>query len=321
MFLLLASVSAYIMAQGYDLAIIGIILFSFICYLETVTQLSFRAPKRRKPILEGIEWKSISQQTQIGMVNSYIHEATSSDVPTLVIIHGWTSASSRMVGRARQFIERGWGVVAVDLPSHGGSDSVSKWTAEQATTTVIESLNHISTSYPFLFSRGICYYGHSMGGFIGLRLSSRRNELKPMPKILGWILESPMTGYTEIFQETCNILKIPKTIQPIVLWRMMGQFNSINHERPNFSELNETDAPIWGLTQEPTLLVQAANDERLGDTHYLRLQKCHDDAGTKGLLTSRIMESLRHSGCAVHADRDVVVNQWLDDCGFQSSSD
>jgi hypothetical protein len=159
-----------------------------------------------------------------------------------------------------------------------------------------------------------------MGGFIGLRLSSRRNELEPMPKILGWILESPMTGYTEIFQETCNILKIPKIIQPVVLWRMMGQFNSINHERPNFSELNETDAPIWGSTQEPTLLVQAANDERLGDTHYLRLQKCHDDAGTKELLTSRIMESLRHSGCAVHADRDVVVNQWLDDCGFQSSS-
>jgi pimeloyl-ACP methyl ester carboxylesterase len=309
------------MTQGYNFPIIGIILFSFWFYLESVTQLSFRAPKRRKPILEGPGWQKILQHTQIGNVNAYIHESTSSNTPTLVIIHGWTSGSSRMLGRAQQFIERGWAVIAVDLPSHGGSDSVSKWTAEQATTTVIESLNLISASHPSLFSQGICYYGHSMGGFIGLRLSNRREELQSQPVFLGWILESPMTGYTEIFKETCNILKIPQFIQPLVLWRMMSQFNSLNDTRPNLSELIQTDAPVWGMTLEPTLLVQAANDERLGNTHYLRLQKCYDEAGTKELLTSRVMDSLRHSGCAVHAERDVVVNQWLDDCGFQSSSD
>ena len=316
----LATVFTYLTFKESIHALWGVAVFAFLTYIETVTQLSFRAPRRRKPVLEEDGWGLVAHPTQAGRVNSYIYEPSSDDAPTLIIIHGWTSAASRMVGRAKTFIERDWGVIAVDLPNHGGSDSVDKWTAERAASTVIESLNHISKSHPRLFSNGICYYGHSMGGFIGLRISHRRTELVSNPEFLGWVLESPMTGYTEIFEETVKILHIPKTIQPLVLWRMMSQFNSLNHERPDLSELAETDAPNWGLTTEPTLLVQAANDERLGDAHYLRLQKCHDAAGTSHILTTNVMEDLRHSGCAIHDRRDTVVGEWLDQKEIHSSS-
>lgn len=321
LFLILTTVFTYLTFKESLYALTGVFIFSFLTYIETVTQLSFRAPQRRKPVLEEDGWETLAHPTLAGSVNSYIHEASSKKAPTLILIHGWTSASSRMVGRSKVFIDRDWAVIAVDLPNHGGSDSVDKWTAERATSTVIESLNHISRSHPHLFSSGVCYYGHSMGGFIGLRISHRRGELESNPQILGWVLESPMTGYTEIFQETSKILHIPKFIQPLVLWRMMSQFNSLNHERPNLSELVETDSPNWGLTNEPTLLVQAADDERLGEIHYLRLQRSHDEAGTRHLLTTEVMDELRHSGCAVHNGRDAVVIQWLDQQSFHSSSD
>ena len=155
------------------------------------------------------------------------------------------------------------------------------------------------------------FYGHSMGGFIGLRLSERRRELTWNPTFGGWILESPMTGYTEIFMETNRILKIPKVLQGIVLWRMISQFNDLNETRPKLIHLDQTNTPAWGLMDEPTLLVQAHNDERLGDSHFLRLQRAFDESGNKNLLTSVIMEGLRHSGCAIHQERDDVVNEWL----------
>ena len=318
--LLITAGLTYLTFNGSVYALIGVFIFAFLTYIETVTQLSFRAPQRRKPMLEEEGWESLVHQTLAGNINSYIHEATSRDLPTLIIIHGWTSAASRMIGRSKIFIERGCSVIAVDLPNHGGSDPIDKWTAERAASTVIESLNQISKSHPHLFENGVCYYGHSMGGFIGLRISHRRDELVSNPEFLGWVLESPMTGYTEIFQETSKILHIPKTIQPLVLWRMMSQFNTLNHERPNISKLIETDSPNWGMTNEPTLLVQAANDERLGDTHYLRLQESHDAAGTRHLLTTKVMDDLRHSGCAFHEERDVVVGQWLDQNSIHSSS-
>jgi len=293
----------------------------FFTYVETVTQLSFRAPKYRKPLLEDESWVKTVHDIGSNQILSYIPLKHVKSKPTLLLVHGWTSGASRMVGRAELFRSRGWNVILVDLPSHGGSSRVQKWTAEYATTSVLGVMNELYSLGHVNGKNELFYYGHSMGGFIGLRLSERRNELSWKPVFGGWILESPMTGYTEIFDETNRILRIPKALQRIVLWRMISQFNDLNIGRPKISHLEQTDAPIWGMTSEPTLLIQAHNDERLGDTHYLRLEDAFSKSGNGHLLTSNIMEDLRHSGCAIHERRDVVVNQWLDKVRNYSSSD
>ncbi len=104
--------------------------------------------------------------------------------------------------RVESFIERGWSVVAVDLPGHGISDSLTKWSAEESTTLLIHAMNKLQSDRPELFANGIVYYGHSIGAFIGLRISKRRNQLNNELTFSGWVMESPMTGYTEIFDET-----------------------------------------------------------------------------------------------------------------------
>ena len=89
-----------------------------------------------------------------------------------------------------------------------------KWSAEQATTLLMESMNELNKRRPELFTNGVCFYGHSIGAFIGLRMSKRREELNEAIHPTSWIFESPMTGYTEIHDETCNILKIPMVLRP-----------------------------------------------------------------------------------------------------------
>ena len=291
--------------------LLGLIIALFFTYIETVTQLSFRAPKRRKAILDEDGW--IRRIHDIGGIQIYSYMTSKRDEskPTLLLVHGWTSGASRMVGRAELFQKRGWNVIMIDLPSHGGSSAIAKWTAEYATTTVICVVNELHSSGHVNPENILYFYGHSMGGFIGLRLSERRGELTWNPTFGGWILESPMTGYTEIFMETNRILKIPKVLQGIVLWRMISQFNDLNETRPKLIHLDQTNTPAWGLMGEPTLLVQAHNDERLGDSHFLRLQRAFAESENENLLTSVIMEGLRHSGCAIHQERDDVVNEWL----------
>ena len=78
-----------------------------------------------------------------------------------------------------------------------------------------------------MFDSAVCYYGHSIGAFIGLRVSKRREELnEAIHQHLG--SGSPMTGYTEIHDETCNILKIPTALRPWILAKTLRHFNAIN---------------------------------------------------------------------------------------------
>ena len=40
-----------------------------------------------------------------------------------------------------------------------------KWSAEQSTSLLIGAMNRLQQQQPEMFGRGVCYYGHSIGGF------------------------------------------------------------------------------------------------------------------------------------------------------------
>ena len=69
----------------------------------------------------------------------------------------------RMLQRAESFLERGWNVLLVDLPDHGGSGGLAKWSAEETTTHLIAGMNEFQRANPNLCENGVWYYGHSMG--------------------------------------------------------------------------------------------------------------------------------------------------------------
>jgi len=69
---------------------------------------------------------------------------------------------------------------------------------------------------------------------------------------------------------------------------------------------------LWGMPSEPVLLVQAQPDERLGETHHVRLVETMQAANMDHLLTKHYLRTLTHSGCATHEERDGLVAKWVD---------
>ena len=293
-------------------SILAFLTTAFFLYLEVVTQWSFRAPARRKPEVDDPDWQRIGIRVNGITLVHYLHKGME-DAPLAWVIHGWTSGSMRMLQRAESFLERGWNVLMVDLPGHGGSDRLVKWSAEETTTHLIDSMNEFQRANANLCANGVWYFGHSMGSFVGLRVSHRRNELSIADKLQGWIFESPMTGYTEIHDETCNILRIPHFLRPWVLAKTIRHFNAINGPDRIIKALSDADMPAWGMTTEPTLLIQAEPDERLGPAHHQRLVLAMSEPPYAGLLQAHFLSDLRHSGSHESASRKAVIDAWLDE--------
>jgi esterase/lipase len=291
----------------------------FVLYLEIVTQLSFRAPPRRKPVLDKPGWEVHRLSVDGCTVQHYVWMGEPSN-PVALLVHGWTSGAVRMDGRAASFVERGWSVVLVDLPGHGASDSLTKWSAEQCTTILLGGLDQLSERLPIRFDHGVWFYGHSIGAFIGLRISKRRGESRWGQHLQGWVFESPMTGYTEIHNETCNMLRIPNALRSVVLSKTLRHFNALNAKVGTISGLSEAEMPRWGVPHEPVLLVQADPDERLGPSHHKRLVSSMNNHDDTNLLTVHMLPDLRHTGGYLNAPRKEKIDAWLDEQKVHSSS-
>ena len=126
-------------------------------------------------------------------------------------------------------------------------------------------------------------------------------------------MESPMTGYTEIFEETCNIFGSHLQLRPIVLRKTLRHFNARNEGVASFNRLAEADVPAWGMPQERALLVQAIPDERLGSIHHERLIRLMEGGQSPTLLTTTLLEDLRHSGSHESPSRKAAVDAWLNE--------
>ena len=174
---------------------------------------------------------------------------------------------------------------------------------------LIEGLNHLHQQLPDHFGHRMFFFGHSMGGFVGLRLSQRRDELDLKGSWSGWVMESPMTGYSEIFDETCRLLRLPGLFRWSLETRVLRKFRTLNPSS-NVRNMQDADMPAWGMFSEPTLLVQAANDERLGNAHHKRLVREMKQTPSVQ-LDVHLLDSLPHSGAHEHAERDRLVADWL----------
>ena len=303
--------SLWLSSLNIILVIPSLTLTVYLFYLELVTQWSFRAPIRRKPAFDDHRYEQVMITVANRKLAHYVAKGTPG-APLVWMCHGWTAGAFRMGARAEPFLERGWSVVLVDLPGHGISEGLTKWSAEESTTLLIGAIRQLQAKRPELFASGVVHYGHSIGAFIGLRLSKRRDELEHAFDFCGWVMESPMTGYTEIFDETCNLLRIPSLLRPVVLRKTLRHFNALNEATASFQRLDEADVPLWGMPQERVLLAQAMPDERLGQIHHERLIALMESGSTPELLTKALLEDLTHSGSHISASRDVVVKAWLD---------
>lgn len=308
LFATLGTVLSFAVGMNAWFPVAGVYLV-WLAYISTMARWSFRAPSTRKPSIHDGQWRPVDMATQRGDLRFYLSN-TRPGADVVLLVHGWSSASMRMTDRAQVFLDAGFNAVLVDLPSHGASVSLPFWSAEESVSMLIDGLNTLHQQFPDHFGQRMFFFGHSMGGFVGLRISKRRDELTLKGAWSGWVMESPMTGYSEIFDETCRLLKLPSVFRWSLESRVLRKFRSLNPSS-EVKQLRDADMPAWGMFTEPTLLVQAAQDERLGDAHHKRL--VHEMKQTPSVkLNVHLLDSLTHSGAHDHAERDRLVAAWLD---------
>ena len=242
------------------LLVLVLLLTLYNLILETWVALAFISPGKRKDTTMGSDWTS-----QFHELDTTIHSLSYFDdlvKPLVIIVHGWRSRASSMQGRAEHYIKLGFHVIIFELPGHGKSQPVSKWTAGHASTAFIDFFEQLGDNFDMSLVNGIYLHGHSMGGFVLLRFDtvSKQNNFD----IMGYILESPMTCYSLIFKESLHTLKIPNFAVNLFWRRLSSHFNLINPRIANVTELNEVDTPLWGLINNNCLVIQAEHDNQIG---------------------------------------------------------
>jgi len=314
-FLTLVSItSIYILKENLIITILLVFVSFLAIYnsiIETYVALTFIAPGKVKASLEGGNWKMIRLQHE-GPEIAIVQNMQVKKAPLMILIHGWRSSSNSMAGRAELYLKRGFHVMIMELPGHGSSEDVKKWNAGVPTRNLIHLFNNLDEVCDTSLISKIYFHGHSMGAFVFLRFSREASKLEKSNLIEGYILESPLTCYSQIFEESCKKLFVPKFMKPLFWKRLKFHFNSINPGFDRINDVKDLDVPIWGLPNKPTLVIQAANDERLGLIHYKNLVDAFKNMGRLNLLTNIIIEDLTHAGARNNSNRNETINHWLD---------
>ena len=111
-----------------------------------------------------------------------------------------------------------------------------------------------------------------------------------------------MVAYSPIMEEMSG--KISFMLPLLKRWALKG-FKKIH---PEIGELEwkDIDIPAWGLPKVPILLLQSANDSRLGRFHYDLLLKQDVE------IYPHLIESLTHSKNRLNKERDNLIIKWIE---------
>ena len=311
---IISSISIFIISINELTTTFLIVISVFGLYnsiLEAYVALTFISPGKRKVSLKGDNWEQLRLQHE-GPEIVIVKNKNFKSGPLMLIIHGWRSSSSSMLGRAELYLKRGFNVIIMELPGHGSAEAVHKWNAGVSVRNFMYLFNNLDDICDTSLISQIYCHGHSMGGFVFLRFTRESSKMKHNPLIKGYILESPLTCYSQIFEESCRMLRVPKFLKPLFWKRLKFHFNMINPGFEKISDTDDVDVPIWGLPDKPTLIVQAANDERLGLIHHERLVESFNNSDRPELLTNIVLEDLTHAGARNSNSRNDAISNWLD---------
>jgi|TARA_B110000914_G_C15507844_1_gene469215 pimeloyl-ACP methyl ester carboxylesterase len=279
----------------YEVIVISI--FLLISVHQLLLRQIFRGPVKRSLPFDDPDWEIIRADNN--GVDAYgfvrFHEQKSD---LIVFIHGWQSSSEKFIERMKIFHEEGLHTLAIDMRGHGMAPSTTEWTAGKVIQDVKAILLEIDTSK----IGKIHFYGHSLGAFVCIGMHNSRHT--------GWwkdnygtlMLESPMVAYSPIME---NMASKVKFMLPLLKWLSVKGFNKIHPEAGGI-EWEDIDIPSWGVPKVPILLLQAANDNRLGRVHYDLLLAQDID------VEAHLLDSLTHSRNRINVERDQLIRDWIE---------
>ena len=297
-------ISSNIVLKSLLLILIAFIIYE--SYIETLVSLAFITPGNRKPEITDDQW--LSKYTNGDLKCHYYSRFIENKAPLVIILHGWRSGASSSLPRANIYLEMGYHVVLLEMPSHGKSEWVSKWTAGVAVKGLTSLMKALSQEEEFNLVSKIYLHGHSMGGFVSLKYSSLAKESKDLPNVGGYILESPMTCYSYIYDEIISKLRVPSFLRKRLWNRMKKHFNLLNPHIKPIDILADADVPNWGYITSPMLVLQAEIDDRLALDHYDKLLESHNQNQS---VEAHLISDLTHAGARKNKNRDNLIKNWL----------
>jgi esterase/lipase len=290
----LLSISVLILSLGYfsPYFLSGLIFVIYHYLLKKI----YAGPTTGRPALNHPDWSIIKADNDgvevFGQFNNLNKNA-----PLVVFLHGWSSATSRFLERMEIFKSHGCHTLALELRHHGMAPKTDEWTAVKIIGDLKTLLNSLDSAN---FST-IHFYGHSLGGFLAAGMTNSKNSGWWTSKMGTLMLESPMAAFTPIMEEKAGRLTF---LNPIFKWMATRALKKIHPEITNF-KWEDVDVPNWAKPTCPTLLLQAANDERLGMYHYNLIIKEFTD------LSPHLIQSLSHSANSINKERDELIIEWI----------
>lgn len=241
----------------------------------------FYQPRLPRTSLDDEDWKRVETSVQGGLKLPTWYRRQVGAAPLVLVMHGWESTPARMKPRLDHLHDLGCHVITFEFRGHGSAPKDNRWTGVKALGDARAVLNEATKHIPKQRITKVLLYGHSLGGFVTLRLSSNARHWWGR-KLAGVILESPMTDLMLAIDQNLSgpagMLKGPARG-----W-ILQEFRRVH---PDLADLTEDDfrVPKWGLPQVPTLTIQAEKDETLGRGHYDALVAAHTKAHDHHLVS------------------------------------
>jgi len=248
----------------------------------------------------GPEWKTF---TFSGWGNetlvAHLLESDSQSDDLVLYLHGYDSGLARGESRALHLHSLGPNVLGLDLRGFGNQGKRYDWTLLKVIADIEGLLNHVPKSLGFTPKR-LWIYGHSMGGFLTLRLASHSSGWWK-EALRGILLESPLASFPRLIDD-----KLPgRTVmaKPWVRHILRREYERI-HPDLNVRYAN-SELPYSGIPDVPTLVVQAENDEVLGREHFELAEKYLDKSSDFHII------DMPHTSRVDTIQRQRVVQEWL----------
>ena len=221
----------------------------------------------------------------------------------VVYLHGYSSSLGRGESRCLHLNSLGPHIIGLDQRGFGRQEGRFDWTILKAVADAEALLEEAPKLLGFEPER-VWIYGHSLGGFITIRLASHLSDWWEH-KLKGIILESPVTSFPMIIDE-----KLPGRMvmaKPWVRHTLRREYERI-HPDLNVRYAN-SELPYWGLPKVDYLLVQAEEDETLGLDHYeLAIKHLNPEDSYSSI---HLIEGMVHTSTEDSAQRAELVENWL----------
>lgn len=294
-FALTISITGSILVNGW-LILISLGLSLIIIY-QIILRAMFAGPKTRSPSLSNKDYTIIKVNNDGVDIYGYVnYQSKKSDL--VVFLHGWMSSSERFLERMQLFHSRGFHTLAHDMRGHGIAPETHEWTAGK----VIRDLMFLLQKVDQNMVNKIHFYGHSLGGYVCIGMHNHRHKGWWKERYGTMILESPMSAYSPILKEMSGKLSV---LGPLLKKWALNGFSKIHPEYGKI-EWREVDVPHWGLPKCPVLILQSADDRRLGRYHYDLLMEQQID------VEAHLIESLPHARNRINPERDELIISWIE---------